>query len=122
MNRLRAAGLALVLGQALTAWGAIMHVVAGGLSPFVPGFAVAAVAVTLRKTDGNRARAGGAFAAGMLTTSIFAGSLLDAGLLLWGGWPDGSGLPASTLLLLGASILFVMAGAFYWTMDPEPAA
>lgn len=121
MNRGRAAGLALVLGQAVTAWGAVMHVAAGGISAFVPGFSVAALAVTLRKVDGHRARAEGAFAAGMLTLSLFVNALVDPGLPPWFAGPNAPGMPASALLLLAASVLFVMAGAFYWTMSREEA-
>ncbi len=119
MNQLRAAGIALPLAQAMTGWAAIFHVMEEPFSPFVIGFTAAALAVTLRGAMDSRDRAVNCFAAGMLTTGLFAGSLLDAGLLLWVGRPGGPGLPTTTLLLLAASVLFVTAGAFYWVHRPE---
>ena len=98
---------------------ALYHAVEFGPSPFVLGFGIAALAVTLRKSNGSRRQAMNCFAAGMLATSIFAGSALDAGLLVWTGRPGGPGLPPSVLLLLAASVLFVTAGAFHWVHEGE---
>ena len=115
MGRTFAARTALALAQALTAWGMAAHVVGpGDLSPFVVGFAMAALAVTLRRSTTSRGRGLACFSAGALVAGLLLGALVESGLLLLGG-AGLDALPVAELILVVASVLFALAGALYWT-------
>lgn len=123
MRRTFPAHVARLLGQATTAWALAYHLLDGDLgpsSPFVLGFGVAALAVTLRRAEGGTAPAVACFAAALLTGGLVAGWVVDAGLVLIGMGPSG-GVPTGYLLLMVASVLFVTAGAFFWIRRGEDA-
>ncbi len=120
MRRRLAADLATTLGQVLTAWAVVFHVLGPApTSLFYLMFGATALAVTLRASESLEARAKACFSAALIAAGLLITGLVESGLLLLGGGPLRVALPTDLLLLLVASVLYTMAGAFYWTERSE---
>lgn len=101
-----------ILGQAVASWGLLAHVVDWpNASVWVVAPLVAAIAVPFRHDGSLQDRARGNFGA----------AIVIAGLLMWevafgaiqGG---GLGFGAVATLMLVSTVLFSIAGAFFWIM------
>lgn len=112
-GRLMGAIAAQILGQAVAAWGLIAHVVDWqNMSVWVITPLVAAIAAPFRHDGSLRDRA----------TGNFGAATVVVGLLVWeialGGVSDG-GLGLVATLMLVATVLFSIAGAFFWVLREE---
>lgn len=114
-GRLAGAIAAQILGQAVAAWGLVIHVMDWqNASVWVVTPLVAAIAVPFRHDGSLGDRATGNFGAatvvaGLLLWEVALGALRDGGI--------GAGLVAT--LLLVAAVLFSIAGAFFWILREE---
>jgi len=104
-----------VLGQAVAGWGLMVHLVDWrSASVWVIAPLVAAIAAPFRHDGSWRDRA----------TGNFGAATVVAGLLFWeislGGFANGGiGLGLATTLMLVATVLFSVAGAFFWILREE---
>lgn len=114
-GRLMGAIAAQILGQAIAGWGLVAHIVDWqNASVWVVTPLVAAIAAPFRHDGSLRDRAVGNFGAatviaGLLLWEVALAGLNDAGVSF--------GLVAT--LMLVASVLFSLAGAFFWVLREE---
>jgi hypothetical protein len=101
-----------ILGQAVAGWSLLAHVVDwNNASVWVIAPLVAAIAVPFRHDGSLRDRA----------TGNFGAAIVVAGLLIWevalGGLANGGlGFGLVATLMLVATVLFSLAGAFFWVL------
>lgn len=101
-----------ILGQAIAGWSLVAHVMdwdRASVWVIVP--LIAAIAVPFRHDDSLRDRA----------TGNFSAAIMIAGLLMWevalGGLTSGGpGFGIVATLMLVATVLFCIAGAFFWIL------
>ncbi len=116
-----AGGLAQVLAQVLTAWTLVAHVAGWPeVSIWVVTFLVAAIVVPFRHDGSLKDRAAGNFGAGLVISGFLWWEIIAGGLE---GVLGGAGftLGAEAMMMLAATVLFIVAGAMFWLMREERA-
>ena len=114
IDRTRAAILAQIMAQALTAWALLLHltrfpdVSAIGLASLV-----AALGVPLRHDGSHQDRATCNFGAGILVSATLWWALIMGGVDYWNGLSPQLGMGA--LCMLVSAVLHSLAGAMFWT-------
>ena len=113
--------LAQLLAQTLTSWALLAHVVAWpDVSVWVGVPLLAAIVVPYRHDGTLRDRALVNFAAAVVTSGILWWEILLGGLdRLLGG--TGPAFGPVALLLLTATVLFVLAGGLFWVRREDDA-
>lgn len=121
-ERLLAGGIAQVLGQALSGWALIAHLTGWPeVSIWVVAFLFVAILVPLRHDGSLKDRAACNFGAGIVIASFLGWDIVIGGLE---GILGGAGfvLPAEAMMMLAATVLFVIAGTMFWLMREEPSS
>lgn len=118
-ERLLAGGIAQVLGQALAAWALIVHLFGWPeVSIWVVAFLFVAIVVPFRHDGSLKDRAACNFGAGIMIAGFLGWDIVIGGLE---GVLGGAGfvLSAEAMMMLAATVLFVMAGTIFWLMREE---
>jgi len=118
-ERLLAGGLAQGLGQALTAWALLAHLTGWPeVSIWVVAFLLAAILVPFRHDGSLKDRATGNFGAGIVIAGFLGWEIIIDGFEgVLGG--NGFVLRAESMMMLAATVLFVVAGTMFWLMRDE---
>lgn len=121
-RQVMAAALSQIVAQALTGWTLVAHVSGWPeVSIWVVVFLLAAGIVPFRHNGTLRDRAAGNFGASLVLSSFMWWEVLEGGLeSIIGG--VGFGLSLEAMLMLGATVLFAVAGGLFWLLREDRPA